>query len=98
MTGTGILLQEYILGGMVISVPMFLAALCFKGSFGGGDIKFVAACGLFLGWKAMLASMVYAVGMASVYAVFLLCRGYDKRTKFPLGVFLVFGMAATVLL
>lgn len=90
--GNGISLTERVLGGIVVSAPMFLLALCVKGSFGGGDIKFTAACGLFLGWKVMLESIVYAVGAAGAYAVFLLYRGKGRRTCFPLGPFLIFGM------
>lgn len=83
---------EHILGSVVISIPMFLLALFFKGSFGGGDIKFTAACGFFLGWRVMLKSSVFAIGGAGIWAVLLLWKGYDKKTRFPLGPFLVFGM------
>ena len=38
-----------ILGSLVMSVPMLIAALILKNSFGGGDIKMMAAAGLFLG-------------------------------------------------
>lgn len=96
LTGNGIALTERILGSIVVSVPMFLMALCVRGSFGGGDIKFMAACGLVLGWKVMLASALYAVGAAGVYAVILLCRGYGTETHFPLGPFLVFGMVVNM--
>lgn len=90
--GNGVPFTERVLGGMVVSAPMFLSALCVRGSFGGGDIKFTAACGLYLGWKVMLESIVYAVAAAGVYALLLLYRGKDRRTCFPLGPFLVFGM------
>ena len=88
---------ERIVGGLVVSVPMFLLALFVHGSFGGGDIKFSAVCGVFLGWKMMVISTVYAIGAAGVYAVFLLCKGYDRKTRFPLGPFLVLGMTVRIL-
>lgn len=94
LAGSGVTLTERILGSIVVSVPMFLLALCARGSFGGGDIKFMAACGLILGWKVMLASAVYAAGAAGAYAVILLCRGYGRETHFPLGPFLAFGMVS----
>lgn len=94
LTGGGVALPERIAGSIVVSAPMFLLALCVRGSFGGGDIKFMAACGFFLGWKEILASAMYAIGAAGAFAVFLLYRGYGREDRFPLGPFLVFGMIA----
>ena len=47
------------LGSLVLSVPMFIAALLLKNSFGGGDIKMMAAAGLFLGLdKTIIAGLI----------------------------------------
>lgn len=89
---------ERLFGGVIISVPMFLLALCFRGSFGGGDVKFMAACGLFLGWEMILDSVVYAIGAAGIYAAVLLMKGCDRRTHFPLGPFLLFGMIMSIIM
>lgn len=95
--GNRIPFTERAFGCMVVSMPMFLLAVCVKGSFGGGDIKFTAACGLFLGRKIMLESVVYAIGAAGAYALVLLCGGNGRKTCVPLGPFLVFGMIVGII-
>lgn len=93
-----ITLLERLLGGVIVSVPMFLAAVFVKGSFGGGDIKLMAACGLFLGWKLLLSSFAIAVGIAAVYGVGKVIRGHSRRTQIPMGPFLEMGMLLGMLL
>ncbi len=95
--GNHIPFMERALGCVAVSMPMFLLAFCVRGSFGGGDVKFTAVCGLFLGWKIMLVSIVYAIGMAGVYALVLLCRGNNRKACVPLGPFLVFGMTVAII-
>lgn len=90
-------LSERIAGGLVISVPMFLLAWCFRGSFGGGDIKMVAAGGLFLGWKMIGMTAVFAVELAAVYGVILLISGCDRKTRFPMGPFFAIGMLLSII-
>lgn len=53
---------QYAIGLFAVSVPLLLVYLLSKGrAIGGGDIKLMAACGLFLGWKQI------------VFAFFLAC-------------------------
>lgn len=85
-------LPERISGGLAVSVPMLLLALCLKGSFGGGDIKLMAVCGLFLGRERILLSFIAGVMGAAVYGIFLLGSGCDRKTQVPLGPFLETGM------
>lgn len=40
---------DRLIGALIVSVPMLVLALIVPGAFGGGDIKLMAASGLFLG-------------------------------------------------
>ena len=53
-----ITLLQRVQGGFCISLPMLILALLFPGAFGGGDIKLMAAGGLFLGGEIVLVSSV----------------------------------------
>jgi leader peptidase (prepilin peptidase)/N-methyltransferase len=45
----------YAAGFFTISLPLYIILLLTRGrGIGGGDIKLMAACGLFLGWKLIL--------------------------------------------
>lgn len=59
MPDTGILSR--IIGIFAVSVPLLLLTLAVPGAFGGGDIKLMAGCGLFLGAKLCLLSLAFAV-------------------------------------
>lgn len=86
-----------IIGLFCVSVPFLLVTLLVPGSFGGGDIKLMAAGGLFLGWKAVLASAVIGLFLAGIWAGGWLLTGKIKRKeRFPLGPFLCLGMALGV--
>ena len=76
-----------LLGALCVSAPMLALTLALPGAFGGGDIKLMAAAGLFLGWKSTVISAVLAVFAA----------GAGRGQCFPFGPFLCAGMAAAVL-
>lgn len=87
-----------LLGALCISVPMLALTLILSGAFGGGDIKLMAAAGLFLGWKALVVSAVVAIFAAGGYALFLVVKKRaDKGRRFPLGPFLSMGLAVSAL-
>ncbi|MCI8560513.1 MAG: prepilin peptidase [Dorea sp.] len=87
-----------LLGALCISAPMLVLALLVTGAFGGGDIKLMAAAGLFLGWKSTIIAAVIAVFAAGVYAAFLIIRKKaGKRSSFALGPFLCAGLAVSAL-
>lgn len=91
-------LASRLLGALCISVPMLALAVVIPGAFGGGDIKLMAAAGLFLGWKAAAVSAAAAIFAAGGYALFLLLKKRaDKKQRFPLGPFLSAGLAVGAL-
>lgn len=85
-------------GALCISVPMVMLTLMVPGAFGGGDIKLMAASGLFLGWKVAVVSAALALFAAGGYALFLIVKKKaDKGQRFPLGPFLSIGLAVSAL-
>lgn len=84
-------------GLVCVSVPFLLIALLVPGSFGGGDIKLMAACGLFLGWKVTLVSAVIGIFLGGIWTGCLLIAGkIGRKDSFPLAPFLCLGMALGV--
>ncbi|MCQ4638023.1 prepilin peptidase [Anaerovorax odorimutans] len=82
-----------VIGFFVISLPMLLMNLIIKDSFGGGDIKLCAACGLMLGWQQMLAAALIALVTGGIYGAYLLItKKKDRKDHFAFGPFLSFGI------
>lgn len=85
---------EHVIGIFCVSVPMLLLSIIVKGAFGGGDIKLMAAAGLFLAWKLTVSAAVVGLFVAGVYSMFLLAtRRAGRRSKIKLAPFLVYGLA-----
>lgn len=72
-------LLSRVLGLFVISVPMLLLTLAVPGAFGGGDIKLIAACGLFLGLSSTIFAMFVAILLGGSFATYLLASGKSKK-------------------
>lgn len=86
---------ERMLGALCVSAPLFLIACLFPGAIGGGDIKLIAASGVLLGVQGNLRAACFGMGLAGVYALFLLGSGRAcRRDFFALGPFLCAGIAA----
>lgn len=91
MPGPGI--AGRVAGALCVSVPMLLLALLIPGAFGGGDIKLMAACGLFLGWKCTLVSTLLGFLFGGFWAVgLLLTKKAGRKEHFAFGPFLCLGM------
>ena len=79
-------------GLLAAALPMYLLAVAFPGSIGGGDIKFTAAAGVFLGAAGVLQGAAAGMLLAGVYGAGLLLRHKKTaRQTFPLGPFLAAG-------
>lgn len=81
------------IGLLCISLPMLIVTLLIPGAFGGGDIKLMAAAGLFLGWKLTVVSAVLAVLAGGAWGCWLLAsRKAGRKDHFAFGPFLCVGL------
>lgn len=83
-----------LIGMVCVSVPMCLLDLFIPTSFGGGDIKLMAAGGFLLGWKLTLLAMFFALIGGGGYGMYLLAsKKAGRRDHFAFGPFLAGGVA-----
>ena len=75
-------LQEHLLAALGGGLFFFLLAFVSKGALGGGDIKLIAALGLWLGWKPLLSVIVYGAMAGGVAALVLLLTKKIGRKQF----------------
>lgn len=87
---------QRVAGMLAVSAPVFLITMIKPGAFGGGDIKLLAAGGLFLGVRLSWRAFVIAMAAAGIYSVFLVIKGKSGKEKFALGPFLCMGMALSL--
>ena len=58
---------EYVIGFFAISVLLEILLLASKGkAIGGGDVKLMATCGLFLGWKSVILAFIIGCVAGSI--------------------------------
>ncbi len=89
--------RDRLIGLVCVSLPMLLITLAIPGAFGGGDVKLMAASGLFLGWKMTLVATFLAIVAGGLYGIWLLAtRRKGKKEHFAFGPFLCAGMAAAL--
>ena len=91
--------QTFVIGFFAASVPLFLLGLVYEGGLGGGDIKLMAVCGLFTGWKLILLSLLLGDVIAFLYvAVLFMKKKAKKGTAIPFGPFLSAGIIGSMLI
>ena len=89
---------SHLIGAFCVSVPMLLLCLVIDGAFGGGDIKLMAAAGLFLGWQNTLLAMFLGILGGGLYGIWLLAaKRADKKDHFAFGPFLCAGIVIAML-
>ena len=82
-------------GGGVLLVFYFLS----KKSLGGGDVKFMAVLGLYLGIAGSIQAMIYASLAALVIGVvLLLMKKIQRKAPIPFVPFLYFGSLVAMLI
>lgn len=97
-TMPGQTLVSRLIGLFCVSGPMLLLAVVIPGAFGGGDIRLMAACGAFLGWKLTLVSAALAILAGGGWGIYLLAAKQKTRKEhFAFGPFLCMGMAVSLL-
>lgn len=87
----------WVIGFFAASVPLFLLMLIYPDGMGGGDVKLMAAAGVFLGPKILLALFTGAI-YGGIFAIFLLAfRKGTMKSEIPFGPFLSLGIFTTVI-
>lgn len=81
--------------GIIVGGGTFLVIiLASGGGMGGGDMKFGAMLGAFLGWKVVLLTIFIAVVLGGALAVALIASGLrGRKDPIPFGPFLAAGGA-----
>ena len=107
LAGAGLLFNLYtnqvgffdMLGGGLLGGGLLLViALASRGGMGGGDVKFAATLGLWLGVKLTILSLFLSFFLGGVGGALLLLLGIKKRKDMiPFGPFLAAGAFLTVL-
>ena len=83
----------FLLGGTLFLLVYFIS----RKGLGGGDVKFMAAAGLYLGFYRVLSAMLYgAVLLAVVGGVLILLKKIGRKDTLPFIPFLYIGMLPAV--
>jgi len=95
--GPEIGLKSHLIGLAAAAVPLFLIAFFIEGAFGFGDVKLMAAAGLFLGWQNCLVALFIGVVIGGVYGIILLItKKKGRKDHFAFGPSLCVGIAAAM--
>ena len=79
-------------GGILFAVAAGYQALTGREGMGGGDIKLLAMIGAFLGWRAVLLTLVLGSFSGALVGIALMVtRGATTRLPIPFGPFLACG-------
>jgi leader peptidase (prepilin peptidase)/N-methyltransferase len=76
---------------------LFLVATCYQWLFkregmGGGDVKLLAMIGAFLGWKAVILTILLSSLIGSITGILIMVvKGKDFKYAIPFGPFLSLG-------
>ncbi|GAB1476739.1 A24 family peptidase [Bacillota bacterium] len=87
----------WVLGFFAASLPLYVLGLINPDGMGGGDIKLMAACGLFSGWKLILLSLFLGAVYALIYSAVLFALGRPlRKVQIPFAPFLSLGIATSL--
>ena len=88
---------QYVIGLVVVSGFLYVIYLATKGrGIGGGDVKLMAACGLFLGWKLIILALILGCVIGSVIHVARMKLAKAERVL-AMGPYLSVGVLIAVL-
>ena len=89
-------LASRLLGGGVISLFMLAVSAVSHGGIGGGDIKLLAASGLFLGFSRNLAGFFLAYILAGLFYLIPFIRGtISRKSAVPMAPFFAVSLILT---
>ncbi|MCL2111588.1 MAG: A24 family peptidase [Clostridiales bacterium] len=93
----GIGLSDRLIGIAVAAVPLLVTAILIDGAFGFGDVKLMAAAGLFLGWQHCLVALFVGIVIGGAYGAFLLItRKKGRADHFAFGPALCVGIGVAM--
>jgi leader peptidase (prepilin peptidase)/N-methyltransferase len=85
---TGVLLG----GGSLYLVATLYQWFFKREGMGGGDVKLLAMVGAFLGWKAVILTILFSSFIGSITGIiFIAVKGKDLKYAIPFGPFLSLG-------
>jgi len=86
--------------GFAIGGGLFLIVyMISKKGLGGGDVKFMAAAGLYLGFESTIPVILYGTVLASIVGLTLiLLKKIGRKDSLPLAPFLFIGIMITAIL
>ena len=91
-------ITDNLLGMLVLSVIFLVILLIFPGSFGGGDVKFGAAIGLFSGLEMSIVVLELSLVFGAIIgALYTLKTKKSLKTKIPFAPFLTLGLILSLL-
>jgi leader peptidase (prepilin peptidase)/N-methyltransferase len=74
-----------ILGMILVPLPFFIMALLKENSIGGGDIKFMGACGFYLGLQAGYMASLFGLLLAIIiHLIYSMIIGKKINDSIPL--------------
>ena len=92
------LLADSVFGLLTGGSLFLLIYLLSKKGLGGGDVKFMAAAGLYLGIAGTIPAILYGTVLAALTAAALiLSKKIDRKDTIPLVPFLFIGIMITIL-
>lgn len=85
-------------GGSLLLVAMVYQWLFKREGMGGGDVKLLAMIGAFLGWKAVILTILLSSFIGSIIGIMvMLLKGKDFKYAIPFGPFLSVGAIISLL-
>lgn len=84
-------------GGSLFLVATFYHWLFKREGMGGGDVKLLAMIGAFLGWKAVILTILLSSLIGSIMGIIvMMVKGKDLKYAIPFGPFLSLGAALSL--
>lgn len=74
--------------GLILVIALLYKGIRKVDGMGGGDVKFMAMIGAFLGWQMVFPVLFIASFMGSIYGLFLVRSGGNGKTAVAFGSFL----------
>lgn len=93
LSGEAVFAPARAAGLLFVSAPMLVTTVCLRGGFGGGDIKLMAAAGVYLGAGKTMTAFVFSLFQAAacIMAGRVFKRGGQEQ-EIPFGPFLCAGI------